>query len=102
MNTLKVTQLFYPIITRAPPRNFYSTHETQSNLRLPSFSHFNLHEGIFKYLESSNIHTPTFIQYAYLSSLKENYNQIHHITSPTGSGKTLAYMLPIINHLKQE
>jgi len=48
------------------------------------------------------MHTPTYIQYALLSSLQINYNKIHHITSPTGSGKTLGYMLPIVNHLKQE
>lgn len=70
-------------------------------LRLPSFTHFPLHSTIHSYLQASEIHTPTYIQYALLSSLHRGAT-IHHLTSPTGSGKTLAYMLPMCSSLKQE
>jgi ATP-dependent RNA helicase RhlE len=74
----------------------------QPTLRLPSFHHFPFHDSIFKYLEASDIHTPTYIQYAFFSALAKEKNKVYHLTAPTGSGKTLTYLLPIISQLKQE
>lgn len=95
------------IISKLPQRTFTHTiaftfTTKQAPLRLPSFSHFPLHPSIFKYLETNNIHTPTFIQYSLLASLAKKQHSLHHITSPTGSGKTLSYLLPALSQLKKE
>lgn len=76
--------------------------------KLPSFRELGLDGRILEYLESEDLHTPTFIQYAfmtkYLSRPKPSYRTCAFkvdLTSPTGSGKTLAYLLPIVHSIKQ-
>ena len=75
-------------------------YHSQSSLRLPSFHHFSFYPAIYKYLEAEDIHTPTYCQYAFFSTLQKNTHRFYHFTAPTGSGKTLAYLLPIISQLK--
>ena len=79
---------------------YFST--VDSSLRLPSFHHFPLHPTIYNYLEAKDIHTPTFCQYSFFSSLQRSTENVFHLTAPTGSGKTLSYLLPISSELKHE